>query len=164
MFIASVVSSSRGFSFDLAEVSQESAHEKRNILLPLAQRRHRDVDHVQAEIEIVAKLPLAHQLRQILVRRRDQAHVRLQELIAAHALEGALFADHAEQFHLRALVDLADLIEKNRAAVRLLEPADAALVRAGKCAAFVPEKFAFEQVSARAPRSGPSRISPCSGG
>ena len=42
-------------------------------------------------------------------------------------------------------IDLANFIEKNRAAVRLLEPADAAFVRAGKRAAFVTEQFALEQ-------------------
>ena len=43
-------------------------------------------------------------------------------------------------------IDLADLIEENRAAVRLLESADPAFVRAGKRAALVTEQFAFEQL------------------
>ena len=60
-----------------------------------------------------------------------------------------------KQFHLRARVDLADFVQKNRAAVRLLEPSDPAFVRAGERASLVPEQFAFEQLSARAPRNAP---------
>src|SRR5439155_271116 len=66
--------------------------------------------------------------------------------IAAHALEGAFFADYAQQFHLRARIDLCHLIQKNGAAVGLLEPADAALMRSGECPFLVPEQFAFEQL------------------
>ena len=127
-------------------MEEKSAHEKRNIFLPIAQRRHRDVHDVQAKIQIVAEFSLGHEPLQIFVRGRDQAHIRAQSLIAADALEGALLADHAQQFYLRARVDLADFIEKNCAAVRLLEPSDAPLVRAGERAALVPEQFALEQL------------------
>ena len=133
------------FLIRLAEMPQKFANEKRNIFLPLAQRRHGDVHDVETEIEIVAKFSLLHQLREVLVRGGDEAHIGAQELVAAHALEGALFADHAQQFHLRARIDLADFVEKNRAAIRLLEAPDAPFVRAGERAAFVAEQFAFEQ-------------------
>ena len=112
----------------------------------VAQRRHRDVNDVEAEVEVVAEFSLGHQLLEVLVRRRDQTNIGAQGLVSADPLEGALFADHAQQFHLRARIDLADFIEKNRAAIRLFEPADPALVRAGKRAPFVPEKFALEQL------------------
>src|SRR5438093_1297859 len=81
----------------------------------------------------------AAELFKILVCGRNQPNVCAQRLIAADALEGALLADHAQQFHLRTRVDLGHFIEKNCAPVRLLKSTDAALVGAGECALFVPE-------------------------
>ena len=147
--------STTGLSFSLGKVSEKRANQKRNIFFPLAQRRHRDAHDVEPKVQIVAEFSFLHQLFEILVRRRDQAHIRAQSLIAADALEGALFADHAQQFHLRAAVDLADFIEKNSAAVRLLEAADPAFMRAGERAFFVPEQFALQQLSAKARRNAP---------
>jgi len=46
---------------------------------------------------------------------------------------------------LNRRVNFADFIEKQGAALRLLETADAALVRAGERALFVAEQFAFQQ-------------------
>ena len=48
---------------------------------------------------------------------------------------------------------VADLVEKDRAAVGLLEAADAPGVGAGERAAFVAEQFAFEQGFREWPRS-----------
>ena len=127
-------------------MAKKIAHQEGNVFLPLAQRRHRDVDHVEPKVEVVAKFSIGHELLQVLVRRRDQANVRAQSLVPAHPLKGALFAHHAQQLHLRARVDLANLIEENRAAVRLLEPADPAFVRTGERASLVAEQLALEQL------------------
>ena len=43
-------------------------------------------------------------------------------------------------------VDIADFVEKERAAVGLLQPADAIAIRTGKGSFDVTEKFAFQQV------------------
>ena len=53
---------------------------------------------------------------------------------------------HAQNFRLRRRRHVADFIEKDRAAVALLEFADALRGRAGERASFVPEQFAFEKV------------------
>ena len=66
-------------------------------------------------------------------------------MISADALERPFLADHAEQLHLCARINLADFIEENCPAVRLFEAPDPPLVRAGERAAFVPEEFAFQQ-------------------
>src|SRR5439155_10445386 len=101
--------------------------------------RHGNADNVQAKEKIVPKFSLAHELFKTLVCRRDQPNVRAQRLIAADALESALLADHPQQFHLRTRIDFGHFVEKNCAAVRLLKSADAAFVRAGECAFFMPE-------------------------
>ena len=82
---------------------------------------------------------MAHQLFEVLVRRRDDAHVRLQRLRSSHALECALLAHHPQQFHLRAGLNLSDFVEKNGPAACLLKSSNATLMGPRKCAAFMPE-------------------------
>src|SRR4051812_37035385 len=97
------------------------------------------MDDVQPEIEVVSKFSFSHKLLEILVCRRDQANISAKSLVSPHPFEGALFADHPQQLYLGARVDLADLVEKNGAAVRLFEAPNPAFVRAGEGAAFMPE-------------------------
>src|SRR5713101_6915446 len=118
---------------------QESAKEERNIFFPSAQRRHGDADNVQAKEKIVAEFSFAHERFEVLIGGGDEAHVRAQGLIAAYTLEGALLADHAQQFDLRAGTDFGHFVEKNCAAVCLFEPADPAFVRAGERAFLMAE-------------------------
>src|SRR5207302_9928999 len=62
----------------------------------------------------------------------------------AHPLELALF-EHAEQLRLQVFRQLADLVEKKRAPVGLLEDALTRRDRAGERTAFVAEELAFDQ-------------------
>ena len=75
----------------------------------------------------------------------DDAHVHGKRLGAADALEGLLLED-AQELHLRAGREVADLVEEERAFVRLLEAADAPLLRAGERTAFVAEEFALQKI------------------
>ena len=82
---------------------------------------------------------------QVLVRGGDDAHVALQRLVATDAVELAV-AEHAQQTRLQVEGHVADLVEKQRAAVGLLEAAAAHGLRAGEGAALVAEQFALQQV------------------
>ncbi len=112
------------FWFCLANSWTKGVDEKRNVLAPLAQGRQVDRHDVEPVEEIVAEFALAHHRLEVLVRRGDHAHIDLDVLVAADPLDG-LLAQRAQKFHLRRRVDLADLIEENRAVVGLLEAADA---------------------------------------
>ena len=57
-----------------------------------------------------------------------------------------LLLQHAQQLHLRLRLQIPDLVEEQRPFVRLLEAANAALVRAGEGTTLVAEQFAFEQI------------------
>ena len=92
----------------------------RDVLAPLAQRRHVDADHVQPVQQVLAELALAHALVEILVSRRDHAHVDAHRDLSADAIELAL-REHAQQPRLQLRRHVADLVEEQRAAVRLLE-------------------------------------------
>src|SRR5882672_3347304 len=66
------------------------AHEHRDVLRPLAQRRYLDRKHVQAVVEIRAETLRSDHLFQIDVRRRDDPRARPLGVRVAHALELAL--------------------------------------------------------------------------
>ena len=70
-----------------------------DILAPLAQRRNAHTDHVQAMVEIVAERAVAHAALQVLVRRGDHPHVRLQLLVAADPVKRSV-REHAQQARL----------------------------------------------------------------
>ncbi len=70
----------------------------------------------------------------------------------ADSLEPALL-QHAQQLGLHRQGDLADLVEKDRAAVRQLEPALALADRAGERSFLVAEQLALQQAIRGGPRS-----------
>ena len=128
----------------LGELAQKTQRQHRDVRRALTQGRRPKFHHVQPKIEVLAKLAVADHLLQVFVRRRDDSHVRRQRLVAADPLEGAL-AEKPQQLDLRRLVDIADLVEEQRAALGLLEPPDATLVRAGVCPLLVAEQLALKQ-------------------
>ena len=65
-------------------------------------------------------------------------------MVGSDAFEGA-FAEKAQQLHLNRRVNLANLIEKQRAAIGLFKTPDAPLMRAGERAFFMAKKFALQK-------------------
>src|SRR5471032_473401 len=109
------------------------------------QRRQRNGDDVQPVEQVLAELVLFHQLRQIGVRRGDDAHVDLDRLDRAEAHE-FFFLDDAEEFGLSLQVNVADLVEEDRAAIRDFEEATLRRNRAGERALHVTEETRLEQL------------------
>ena len=62
------------------------AHQFRNILRPLAQRRYRDRKHVQAVEQVLAEAAVLHVGDEIAVGGGDDAHVDLHRLARADRL------------------------------------------------------------------------------
>ncbi len=100
---------------------------------------------VEAMQQILAEQALAHALLEVLVRRRDDAHVGAQRRMTAHAVVLAV-GQHAQQPHLQVGGHVADLVEEQRAAFGLLEAAAAHRLRARERAALVAEELGLEQV------------------
>ena len=96
------------------------------VVAPLAQRRHRQRDDVEAEVEILAERALAMACLEIAVGGGDHADVDLDAAPRADALDDLLL-QHAQQLGLQRRRQLADLVEKDGAAV--------APARAGRAAA-----------------------------
>ena len=77
------------------------------------------------------------------------AMIRTSVRIGVRAADGRVFAllQHAEQPRLRLHRHVADLVEEERAAFRLLEAPGGARLRAGEGAALMAEQLRFDQVA-----------------
>ena len=130
----------------LGEVAQEVVDQQRNVLAALAQRRHDDVNHVEAEEQILAEEALRDQLPEIPVGGRDDAHVGgVSHLLGADLLE-LPGLEESQQQPLHARRHLPDLVEEDGAVARHLELAGLVAVRTGEAALHVPEQLRLEQV------------------
>jgi len=79
-----------------------------------------------------------------LIGRCDDANVNLERLVAADALKLAIL-QQAKHFGLRGKRHIADLVEKDRTAMALLELTDPLPVGAGERAFLMAEQLAFQQ-------------------
>src|SRR5208337_2475192 len=111
----------------------------------LAQGRQRDVDHVEAVVQVLAELAFPDELVEIGVGGGQNTDVHLDRVGGAQ--RGELFLlDHAQELDLRFGAEGAYFIEENGAAVGHFEIALLGLNGAGEGASYVPEESRFEQV------------------
>ena len=117
-----------------------------DVVLPLAQRRHLDRDDVQAVVQVLAELA---RLATICVRSRLVAAMMRTSTRSVRVPPRRSNSCSCSTRRILACVlgaHVADFVEEQRAAVGLLEPADALLVRAGERALLVAEQLRLEQV------------------
>ncbi len=142
----------------LVHLLEEVVRDQLDILAALAQRGHLEREDVQAMIEVIAQLALAHGLARIAVGGRDDAHVGLDRAAGADAHQRPGL-EHAQQAHLELERHLRDLVEEERAAVGLLEVALVLAIGAGVAAALVAEHLVLDQVRRdRAAVDGEERV------
>src|SRR5690242_7210152 len=94
----------------------EKARQGGDVVNPLAQRRNQNLDHIQAEIQILAESAFLHRLTQILVGGGNHAQVQFDVFQSAQPPQGLVF-QHAQELGLQHQRDLADLIEEQRPSV-----------------------------------------------
>ena len=124
---------------------EEVRDQLRDVLAALAQRRHRDLDHVQPVIEVFAERALRDHVAQVAVRGADDADVDVAgAAVGADALDFAGL-EEAQQQALHAQRHLADFVEEHRAHVRRLELAGLVAIGAGEAALDVAEQLRLEQ-------------------
>ena len=104
------------------ELLEEALDQQRNVLGPLAQRRHDDGHDLQPVKQVLAELARRHRLLQLLVGGGDDAHVDADQFGAADHAERAVL-QHAQQVALALGREVADLVQEQRAAVGQLEAA-----------------------------------------
>src|SRR5260370_28385890 len=123
---------------------QEEGGKRRDLRGALAQRRDRNGDAVQPEVQIAAKCALREQRREIAVGRCDKANIYGARPERTDALNLAAL-EHAQELRLRRGRHLADLVEKKRPAVRGLNEAGLGLRRAREGAALVAKELTLEE-------------------
>src|SRR2546425_9207278 len=87
---------------------------------------------------------LLYKFLEIPVRRHDHAHIQFGGLIAAHALDFALFED-AEQFRLHDHGHIANFVQEECSAIRLFEFTQMPDCGTGEGAFLVTEKLGLNQ-------------------
>ncbi len=117
--------------------------QKGDVLPPLTQRGHVDLDHVQPVEQILPKAPVLHGGLEILVGGRDKPDVHLDGLGTADTLEDPLLQD-PQELDLNVRGEFADFVQKERSSVRQFEPALFLGHGPGKRAFFVTKEFAFQ--------------------
>ena len=102
------------------DVRQEMLREERNVHGPIAQRRQRHRDDVQAIQQIVAEPAVAHRRLEVAVARRHEPHRDVDLLRAADAEEAAML-ERARQLGLQLRAQHADFVDEQRAVRRELD-------------------------------------------
>src|SRR5260221_12246510 len=119
-------------------VPREDLREQRDVRVPLAQRRAAQRERAQTIVQVLAKSPRRHLALKIAVRRREHAHVDRVLLRSAEPTHLTILQD-VEQLHLHRDWQLANLVEKQRAALGTLQIAYLPSIGAGERAALVAE-------------------------
>ncbi len=129
----------------LREARQEAPHQKRDVLAPLAQRRDRELEIVQAVVEVLQEVPRADRRRQIGIRRADEPHIRRPRLQPADGPELAA-VEQVKQLRLDVPVAAIDFIEEQGPPFGLLDQSSLVADRPGERALHVAEELAFEEL------------------
>src|SRR5204862_1345912 len=106
----------------LREGLHERVREKRNVLDALAKARAPKWEDVETEEEVIAERAVGDALSEVLVRCREDADVHVDHMLAADAADLTRL-ERAKDLRLRDEIHVADFVEEERAAVRLLEEA-----------------------------------------
>src|SRR5690606_36885986 len=115
----------------VGEAGDEVGGELRQVVEVLAQRRHAQLDHVDAVVEVVPEGAGRGQRREVLVGGAEQSHVHRHFGLPADRAD-RLLLDGAQQLHLHRQRQLGVLVQEQGAAVGGLEQAFLVGVGAGE--------------------------------
>ena len=124
---------------------QEMPGQRGNVIAAFAQRRQGDRHHVEPVKQVFAEQPGGNHRRQVLVGRSDDPHIHRNLGAPANPADLPRL-QRAQQAGLRLQRHIANLIEKQRAAMGLLKFAGVARDGAGERALLMPEQLAFDQL------------------
>ena len=120
-------------------------NEQRQIVPTRSKRRDLDRHHIQTVIKIGAEFALLHQGLDVGIRRRHDPDIDLAGHVLSDPPHFVLLQD-PQKTCLERGARVGDLVEKDRAAARLLDEADTVPVRPGERAAHAAEQLGLEQV------------------
>jgi hypothetical protein len=131
-------------AFSLGVLLHEGVYEGRNVFGTLAKRRNVNRNDVEAVVEVLAEVPLLDLSLQLLVRGGHDPDVHRDPLRSSDGADHAVLKN-SQQLALEALPHVADLVEKEGSAVRLLEQTALGGVRPRERPLDVPEQLALEK-------------------
>src|SRR5215470_5032772 len=120
------------------------SYEHSDVFTALTQRRHHDRKDAQPVVQVRTKRSLRHRVSQIAIRGCNHAHIHFHAATTADELK-LPFLEHAQQLRLQLERKLANLIEKERAAISERKATRPLCVGAGKSSLLVPEQLALDQ-------------------
>src|SRR5262245_33039761 len=119
--------------------------ERRNVRAALAQGRQANFKRVDAEIQVFAEVIIFDERPQVTIGGAEDTHIRSERFTLADSANLAGFQE-PQQFDLDVLVELADFIEEERAAVGDFEESFMIAIGTGERALAVPEQLALDQI------------------
>src|SRR2546425_13233973 len=129
----------------LVEPGEEPRREEGNLLFAFPERRNADFDHIEAVVEVLSELAAGHRVLQVPIRRGDHACVNINQPVAPHPREPKVL-EHMEELGLEGERQLCNLVQADRALVRILELPRLPPVRAREGALLVAEELGLEQL------------------
>src|SRR5579883_875526 len=124
---------------------QQMAGQRGDVGLALAQGGQEDLERVEPEEEVFAELLVGDHLAEVAIGGTEDADVDPERLILADPADFPRF-EEAEQLHLDAPVELADLVEEQGAPVGDLEKSLAVVIGAGEGPLAMAEELALNEV------------------
>src|SRR6185437_888529 len=124
---------------------QEVPGQQRNVLLALTKGSHVKRNYVETIKKVFAEVAARDFILQVLIGGSDHAYIHLDSFIIAHASE-LLLIQLAQHLGLGFQAHVADLVQKQRALVRLFELALFVAGRAGESAFAMAKQLAFDPV------------------
>ena len=122
---------------------QDGLDQVRNVVPPGTQRRHGNLDRVQAIEQVAAELAASAQRLERTIGGHHDPDVHAATAVAADAFHGRVL-DHPQQLGLRRRGQVRDFVEEQRAAVGLFELAPPA-AHTGRRPFLDPEQLRLEQ-------------------
>src|SRR5262245_5276413 len=125
-------------------LSKEVVDKDWNIVPAPTERGNLDSHDIETVVEVGAKLPLLHEALDVCVRRCHKSHVGGAGRVLSDPPH-LTFLQNPQQASLKRGSRIGDLVEKKRAAARLLDEADPVTIRTGERPSHTPEQLGLEQ-------------------
>ena len=126
-------------------MGDEAGGQQFEILLAITQRRHLQNEGFQTEEQVFAERLAPGLGFQRAIAGGDDAHVHAEFALGTHRADRA-FLQHAQELGLQRQRHLADLVEKERTAVGLLEQPLVRAIGAGEGTGDMAEELAFQEL------------------
>src|SRR5690606_19762978 len=127
------------------EAIEEALDQQRDVLGAVPQRRQHDPDHVEAKVEVLAKFTALDRGLEIAVGRGHHSTVDRELDVAADRTNGPLLQD-PQQLDLGGRIELADLVQEQRAALGDVEHAPPIAGGSGERPLDVTEQLGLHQL------------------